>query len=162
MALFKDVAPSKPFKVKAGQLVPFWAKVTRTSDEALVADTGGVNPQAGALKKAPPLSAPHFITRLKERAFAIDKDRELCVRLYRAAVEDGFNSLGRLCFSRLDWTDDDVAELASALEEVRHVAFPPPRATSPSHHPVPRGRAPPSTLPRAHATLARPALSTAP
>ena len=47
-----------------------------------------------------------------------EKTRDLLIHLYREAIEDGFNSLDKLVYSRLSWTDDDVAELASALEEV--------------------------------------------
>lgn len=118
MALFKEAPASKPFKVKHGQLVPFWAKATSLSSEELKSDPQGVNPQAGALRRAPPLSAPHFIEKIKGKRFNAPADRELVIREYRAAVEDGFNSLDKLIFSRLDWSDEDVAVLASCFEEV--------------------------------------------
>ena len=37
---------------------------------------------------------------------------------YRAAVEDGFNHLEKLSYGRVQWTDDDVKELAWCFEEV--------------------------------------------
>ena len=116
--LFKEVPPSKPFKVKSGQLVPFWTKITGLSSEDIENDPMGVNPQAGAPKKAPPLSAPHFITKAKTLKWKDTKEEDLIEHMYRAAVEDGFNSLDKLIFSRLEWSDDDVMELASAFEEV--------------------------------------------
>jgi len=116
--LFKEAPPSKPFKVKNGQLVPFWTKVTFLSDPDLENDPTGVNPQAGMPRRRPPLAAPHFHDQLKSKTFPKASERALVELMYRAAVEDGFNSLDKLLFSRLDWSDDDVAELALTFEEV--------------------------------------------
>ena len=118
-ALFKETPPSKPYKVRSGQLVPFWAKVVNLSDPALADDAVGANPQAGMAPRKPPLSAPHFIDELKKREPGMEaQKRDLLIHLYREAIEDGFNSLDKLVYSRLNWTDADVSELASALEEV--------------------------------------------
>ena len=118
-ALFKESPPAKPYSVRNGALVPFWAKVVKLSDATLQDDITGANPQAGMAERRPPLSAPHFISKLKTVEPSMDeKTRDLLIHLYREAIEDGFNSLERLVYSRLSWTDDDVAELASALEEV--------------------------------------------
>ena len=77
----------------------------------------GINPQAGHGRVQPPLSAPHFITALKARTMS-EKERDLVIHEYRAAVEDGFNHLEKLSYSRVEWTDDDVKELAWCFEEV--------------------------------------------
>jgi len=119
-ALFKDSPPTKPFKVKHDQLVPFWAKIVDLSDEDVANDTSGINPQAGTPKRRPPLSAPHFIEQLKPKWFsaADERERTTLEHNYRFAIEDGFNSLERLSYGKLNWTDDDVAELASCFQEV--------------------------------------------
>jgi len=123
--LFKDIPPTKPFKVGQGQLVPFWSKYVRLSDEEVLNDTTGVNPQAGTPKRKPPLSAPHFLDQLRTKWFADEKkprtepgDRDLIIHLYRAAIEDGFNSLERLSYGKLGWTDEDVTELGACFQEV--------------------------------------------
>jgi len=117
--LFKETPPSKPFKVKGGALVPAWPKLIALSHPDVQGDENGVNPQAGAPKQMPPLSAPHFIERCRKLAFAGgEAERTHAEHHYRAAVEDGYNSLNRLAYSRCDWTDDDVKELASTLCEI--------------------------------------------
>jgi len=119
-ALFKDIPPTKPFKVKYDQLMPIWSKIIDLSDEEVALDTSGINPQAGTPKKRPPLSAPHFVEQLKPKfLYPKDaKDRTHLEHYYRFAIEDGFNSLEHLQYSKLSWTDDDVAELASCFMEV--------------------------------------------
>jgi len=112
--LFKEPPPSKPFKLK-GSLCPFWTKITQLDAEDLADDPGGVNPQAGMPKRRPPLSSPHFTKMLAAMRFERAADRSVVEHLYRAAVEDGFNSLDKLIFTRLDWTDEEVAELAHCL-----------------------------------------------
>ena len=121
MMLFKDTAPTKPWKVTAGQLVPFWSKCIDLASDDIQHDPMGVNPQAGAIKRNAPLSAPHFVEQLRSKSFpdaTKAKDSDLLGHLYRAAIEDGFNSLEHLSYGKLGWSDDEVAELASCLHEV--------------------------------------------
>ena len=70
--------------------MPFWSKYVRLSDEEVLNDTTGVNPQAGTPKRKPPLSAPHFLDQLRTKWFADEKkprtepgDRDLIIHLYR-------------------------------------------------------------------------------
>ena len=80
----------------------------------------GINPQAGAPRRKPPLSAPRFVEQFLGKHFAPheEKVRQNLEIFYRFAIEDGFNSLERLSYGKLSWSDSDVSELASCFMEV--------------------------------------------
>ena len=100
--------------------MPFWSSIVDLGHSDVLLDTEGINPQAGAPRRKPPLSAPRFIEQFLGKHFAPHdaKVRQKLELFYRFAIEDGFNSLERLSYGKLSWSDGDVAELASCFMEV--------------------------------------------
>ena len=106
--LFKDAPPPRPFQLPNGALATMWNKVVDCSAQDLAAEK----------KQRPPISAPHFASQIKSKRAHDATDAVLLPRLYRRIIEDGYNGLTRLSYSRLEWTDAEMSELASTLDEV--------------------------------------------
>ena len=118
--LFKNTPPDRPFKLPHGALVPAWHKVI----DAAAKD------RSDEKKRQPPLSAPHFATALSKGTLKEDLTREspkqfsdaldakIVSRLYRRCIEDGYDGLDKLNYSRLEWGDSQLSELSATLDEV--------------------------------------------
>ena len=118
--LFKPRPPDRPYKLPHGALAPAWPKVV----DAAAKD------RADEKKRLPPMSAPHFqsvvtkgamkadLTRDAPKKFADPLDVRVVTRLYRRVVEDGFSSLNRLDYARLEWGNEQMSTFAATLDEV--------------------------------------------
>lgn len=103
---------TRPPKLKNGSVLPPWPKAV---DVDLAADTLIMGERR---RLQPPMAAGGFEKLMKALAFGDPEDAVAVGGLYRRVLEEGFNGMVTLQFSKLDWVDDDLIVAAETLQQV--------------------------------------------
>ena len=97
------------------QIGVVWPKVSEISSSRQAVPTADGPPW----RRGPPFSAASFEAALAQKSFTNKADPEKVKHLYRRTLHDGLGLAVQLSYPRAGWGNEQVAELAKALNEVK-------------------------------------------
>jgi len=102
----------RPLRRDANSMITMWPRVIDVS----VASAGFLMKEDRSL--CPPLSAPVFNEALDAYTFSNVVDKPTVAKVYRRALEEGYNGLVTLAYSKRSWADAELSRLAGTLHQI--------------------------------------------
>lgn len=102
----------RPLRRDANSMITMWPRVIDVSA------AGAESRMDEERSQRPPISAPMFTDALEAYTFTKSFDKPTVAKVYRRALEEGYNGLVTLAYSKRSWADAELIKLAATLQQI--------------------------------------------